>query len=103
MQRHLITDKMSLSHADFLALQRPCVYVVWFKKACLYVGMSNRGLRRLFGTGHTALTLLEELEEQANIPTFDSIEIFWCRNVTTAQLLEKRTIQELKPKLNRGY
>lgn len=68
------------------------VYVAWDASACLYVGMSKRGLRRPF----TNAIL------QRRWPEIERLEIHTCQNDSEALTLEGKLTAELKPTLNRS-
>lgn len=69
------------------------VYAWWRDSACRYVGLSRRGLRRLFGTH----------EHFADIGPKDVLRIYPCATVEQAEKLERRLIRKFRPELNKEW
>lgn len=71
----------------------PVVYAWMRGDACLYVGMSTRGLMRVFAINHHVITGLE--------PT-DTVFIWHLEDAQSAARLEQALIDRLRPSLNRA-
>ena len=68
-----------------------CIYLVWTRVDCLYVGMSRKGLFRPFSN-----CVLRHYWEE-----IDCIQVEWCESIEDAVREECRAIRDLRPRLNK--
>lgn len=87
----------SVKQIEFTAKELPLfdkyvVYMATSESECLYIGMSTKGLSRVFGKGHHVL---------ANIyREIKNIQVYETRTEKDARELESMMIQEFSPKYN---
>jgi excinuclease UvrABC nuclease subunit len=87
----------TVKRIEFAAKELPLfnkyvVYMANSKNECLYVGMSTKGLSRVFGKGHHVLASIYD--------DITSIQVYETRTEEDARELESTMIQEFKPKYN---
>jgi hypothetical protein len=94
--RHFYTwerEHIELRGDQIAKLTGLLVYSWWRDGTCRYVGLSRRGLRRLFGMH----------EHFADIGPKDVLRIYPCATVEQAQRLERRLIRKFRPELNKEW
>ena len=82
----------SMSMDQWNNFLRPCVYLFWLGKECIYVGRSDVGILR-------PLNKMHPVQKQAFIKP-DRLEFRWCESREDSVYLEKLLIWEFSPCLN---
>jgi excinuclease UvrABC nuclease subunit len=89
--------KMTVKRIEFDATKlplfnKPVVYMAVSDDECLYIGMSTKGLGRVFGKGHHILSVIYN--------EITNLEVYETRTEHDARMLERKMIAEFKPKYN---
>jgi hypothetical protein len=95
MRKLLVQSTVTLSAEEYDALHKPCVYLFWDDRKCLYIGCSERGIARALTPDHNVRSLLKE----AGIKIFRT-EIRWCDSLRDAKELEALLIERTYPVFN---
>jgi excinuclease UvrABC nuclease subunit len=86
------TSRIELDARKVPLFNKPIVYMAMSKDECLYIGMSTKGLGRVFSRDHHVLS---KIYDQVVI-----LHVYETIDDQAAHDLEAKMIQEFKPKYN---